>query len=79
MQQGLKLIKKKENVHHQGNMVRQIQVRNRYYQQNLVLLKSAITPLWVKNAYLVSLQLSNSGLSVELIASNKLINQSLHC
>lgn len=39
--------------------------------------KSAIT-LWVKHAHLVAWQRSNTGLSVKFIASNKLINQSLH-
>ena len=36
-------------------------------------MKSAIT-LWIKHAHLIVLQLSNSGLSVEFIASNNLIS-----
>ena len=36
-------------------------------------MKSAIT-LWIKHAHLIVLQLSNSGLSVEIIASNNLIS-----
>ena len=40
-------------------------------------LKSAIS-LWVKHTHLVALQLSNTGLSIGFITSNKLINQSLH-
>ena len=40
-------------------------------------MKSATT-LWVKHAHLVALQLSNTRISVEFIASNKLIKQSLH-
>ena len=40
-------------------------------------LNSAIS-LWVKHTHLVALQLSNTGLSIGFITSNKLINQSLH-
>ena len=57
--------------------MRQIQVSNRSYQQNLFL--SEISNYTVsKTAQLVALQLSNTGLSVEFIASRKLINQSPH-
>ena len=46
-----------------------------HISKTYICLKSA-TKLWVKHAHLVALQLSNTGLSVEFIASRKLINQS---
>ena len=53
--------------------MRQIQVSNRYYQQNLFL--SEISKYTVsKHANLEELQLSNTGTFVEFIASNKLIS-----
>ena len=52
----------------------QIQVSKRSYQQNLFL-SEIINYTVSKTAHLVALQLSNTGLSVEFIAS-KLINQS---
>ena len=54
----------------------QIQVSKRSYQQNLFL-SEIINYTVSKTAHLVALQLSNTGLSVEFIAS-KLINQSPH-
>ena len=54
--------------------MRQIQVSKRSYQQNLFL-SEIINYTVSKTAHLVALQLSNTGLSVEFIAS-KLINQS---
>ena len=56
--------------------MRQIQVSKRSYQQNLFL-SEIINYTVSKTAHLVALQLSNTGLSVEFIAS-KLINQSPH-
>ena len=56
--------------------MRQIQVSKRSYQQNLFL-SEIINYTVSKTAHLVALQLSNTGLSVQFIAS-KLINQSPH-